>query len=71
MEAMHLALRNALILVDGGTEAAHRTFGCLYGIERYAIVPSDVSFISAVQKAVSAVLIFLFGLAVRNMLRMK
>jgi len=70
-EAVHLALRNALIFVDGGSEAAYRTLGCLYGIERYAVVPSDVSFASALQKAVSSVLIFLFGLAVRNMMRMK
>jgi len=63
-------------VLDGGGDAAHRTFGCLYGVERYgdnpiAIVPSSVSFASALQKAISAVLIFLFGLAVRNMLRMK
>ena len=75
-EAMHLALRNAFIFLDGGADAAHRTFGCLYGVERYgdnpvAIVPSNVSFASALQKAFSGVLIFLFGLGVRNMLRMK
>lgn len=75
-EALHLALRNAFIFLDGGGDALHRTFGCLYGLERYSdnlvpIVPSNVSFASALQKAVSGVLIFLFGLGVRNMLRMK
>ncbi len=75
-EAVHLAFRNAFIFLDGGTDAAHRTFGCLYGIERYgdnpiAIVPSSVTFASMLQKAFSGLLIFLFGLAVRNMLRMK
>jgi hypothetical protein len=70
-EAMQLALRNALVFVDSGSEAAYRTFGCLYGVERYAIVPSNVSAASALQKVVSGVLIFLFGLAVRNILRMK
>jgi uncharacterized protein YjbI with pentapeptide repeats len=75
-EALQLALRNAFVILDGGNDASHRTFGCLYGVERYgdnpiAIIPSNVSFTSALQKAVSAVLIFLFGLALRNMLRMK
>jgi hypothetical protein len=71
-EAMHLALRNGLVFVDFGPEAAYRTFGCLFGaVERYANVPSNVSIASAVQKLVSGVLIFLFGLAVRNMMRMK
>jgi hypothetical protein len=68
---MHLALLNALVFVDFGSEAAYRTFGCLYGVERYAIVPSNVSSASALQKLLSGVLIFLFGLAVRNMMRMK
>jgi hypothetical protein len=75
-EAMQLALRNAFVLLDGGPDASHRTFGCLYGVERYgdnpvAVVPANVSFASAVQKLFSALFIFLFGLAVRNMLRMK
>lgn len=75
-EAFHLAFRNAFIILDGGADAAHRTFGCLYGIERYgdnpvAIVPSNVTWASGLQKAFSAVLIFLFGLALRNMLKMK
>ena len=75
-ESLHLAFRNASIFLDGGSDAAHRTFGCLYGIERYgdnpvAVVPSSVTFASMLQKAFSGLLIFLFGLAVRNMLRMK
>jgi hypothetical protein len=70
-EAMHLAFRNALVFVDSGSEAAYRTYGCLYGVERVPIVPSNVSLASALQKVVSGVLIFLFGLAVRNTLRMK
>src|SRR5262249_579581 len=48
-EALHLALRNAFIFLDSGGDAVHRTFGCLYGLERYSdnlvpIVPSNVSF---------------------------
>jgi Pentapeptide repeats (9 copies) len=75
-EAMHLAFRNAFIFLEGGDDTAHRTYGCLYGLERFGdnvvpIVPSDVSFASAVQKAFSGIFIFLFGMGVRNMLRMK
>jgi uncharacterized protein YjbI with pentapeptide repeats len=75
-EALYLALRNSAVILDGGADATHRTFGCLYGVERYgddpvAIVPSNVAFASSLQKVLSALMIFLFGLAVRNMLRMK
>ena len=76
-EALHLAVRNAFVVLDGSGEAAHRTFGCLYGVELYggstpmAIVPSAVSTVSAAQKLFSALMIFLFGLALRNMLKMK
>ncbi len=76
-EAWHLAFRNAFIILDGSPEAAHRTYGCLYGVELYggsnplAVVPSAVSTVSAVQKLFSALMIFLFGLALRNMLKMK
>ncbi|MBI4724984.1 MAG: pentapeptide repeat-containing protein [Rhodomicrobium sp.] len=76
-EAWHLAFRNAFILLDGSSEAAHRTYGCLYGVELYggsnplAILPSAVSTASAIQKLFSALMIFLFGLALRNMLKVK
>jgi uncharacterized protein YjbI with pentapeptide repeats len=76
-EAWHLAFRNASIVLDTSSEAAHRTFGCLYGVELYggsnplAVVPRAVSTVSAAQKVFSALMIFLFGLALRNMLKMK
>jgi hypothetical protein len=76
-EALHLAFRNAFLVLDGGEEAAHRIYGCLYGLELYnqgdpvPIVPPGVSIASAAQKIFSAVMIFLFGLALRNMLKMK
>ncbi|MBT3070612.1 pentapeptide repeat-containing protein [Rhodomicrobium sp. Az07] len=76
-EALHLAFRNALIVLDGSSDAAHRTYGCLYGVELYggsnpvAVVPSAVSSMSAAQKLFSALMIFLFGLALRNMLKVK
>lgn len=57
-------------------DASHRSHGCLYDIERYgdnpvAYVPAAVSRIAAIQKTLSAVFIFLFGLALRNMLKLK
>ena len=76
-EAWHLAFRNAFIILDGSSEAAHRSFGCLYGVELYggsnplAVAPSAVSTASAIQKLFSGLTIFLFGLALRNMLKMK
>ena len=76
-EALHLAFRNAFVVLDGGSDASHRMYGCLYGLELYAgqnpvpIVPSAVSAASAIQKVLSGVLIFLFGLALRNMLKVK
>jgi hypothetical protein len=76
-EAWHLAFRNAFIVLDGSAETAHRSYGCLYGVELYgggnplAVVPGAVSTASAIQKLFSALMIFLFGLALRNMLKMK
>jgi hypothetical protein len=75
-EALQLALKNGLIVFDGGGDATHRIYGCLYGIERIAdkvvpIVPSAVSYASLLQKAFSGLAIFLVGLGLRNMLRMR
>ena len=77
-EALHLAFRNAFDRARRlGRGLAHRTYGCLYGVELYgggnplAVVPSAVSTVSAAQKLFSALMIFLFGLALRNMLKMK
>jgi hypothetical protein len=76
-EAVQLALRDGFLILYGDADTAHRTYGCLYGVELYgggtpvAIVPPDVAFWSAMHKLWSAVMIFLFGLALRNMLKMK
>ncbi len=76
-EAFQLALRDGFLILYGDADTAHRTYGCLYGIELYsastpvAIVPPRVGQWSAVHKLYSAVMIFLFGLALRNMLKMK
>ena len=60
-----------MILLDSSGDSAHRAFGCLYGVERYGGNPRSVGIASGIQKLVSAVFIFLFGLAVRHMLKVK
>jgi hypothetical protein len=42
-----------------------------YGGNPVAYVPRSVAIASGIQKLLSAVFIFLFGLAVRNMLKVK
>ncbi len=75
-EAIRLAFRNGSVVLDGGEDAMQRTYGCLYGIQRYngnpvPFVPGFVTDASGIQKVLSALYIFLFGLALRNMLKMK
>ena len=72
-EALQLALRTSFVFPDSGSDT--RSYGCLYGVLRsgssIAFIPPAVSVVASVQKIVSAVLLFLFGLALRNMLKMK
>ncbi len=77
-EALQLAAANGSVLGGlGGPESARRTYGCLFGFVSDAggnlapIVPAFVSTWSLIQKTLSLILIFLLGLAVRNMLKMK
>jgi uncharacterized protein YjbI with pentapeptide repeats len=75
-EAFQLSLRNALIFESARPEATKRTLGCLYGLEHagdqeYPKVWPRVSMASTLQSLASGVLIFLFLLAVRNLLRLK
>ncbi len=75
-EALHLAVHNASVILGAG-ESTHRSLGCLYGVELYnggdpvAVVPSAVATLSAAHKLISAIFIFLFLLALRNMLKLK
>ena len=75
-EAFSIAYHNALVVLDNNGDSAHRAFGCLYGVERYggnpvAFVPRGVAIASGAQKLLSAAFIFLFGLALRNLLKVK
>jgi hypothetical protein len=75
-EALSIAYHNAVIVLDNSGDSMHRAYGCLYGVERYggnpvAYVPRNVAIASGIQKMLSAIFIFLFGLALRNMLKVK
>jgi len=85
-EAVYLSFRNALVFDAGRGDTARRTYGCLYGFEPPAVpagappspnlltppvVPLSVAVASTVQTLLSGLLIFLFLLAVRNLLRLK
>lgn len=70
-EAFSVSYHNAIFILDSSGDQAHRAFGCLYGVERYgdnpiAFVPRNVSNASSIQKLLSAIFIFLFGIAVRT-----
>jgi uncharacterized protein YjbI with pentapeptide repeats len=74
-EALDLALRTGFVVLDPVADNARRSFGCLFGVERFGdtvapVVPSAVSYMMVAQKLFSALMIFLFALALRNMLKM-
>jgi hypothetical protein len=73
-EALYLSFRNAVLKLDWEDAAtARRVFGCLYGIEPGGnpIVPLSVSAVSLFQTMLSAGLIFMFLLALRNLLKVR
>lgn len=84
-EAFALSMKNAFVIVNWDrAEAARRTYGCLYGFvptvnaadtpataPRFPYVPGPVSLASLLQNIISAILIFLFLLALRNLLKLK
>jgi hypothetical protein len=76
-EALNLSASNALVVFNVGRgDVSRRTYGCLYGFEHGdpqapPIVPYSVAAASTLQTLLSAILIFLFLLAVRNLLRLK
>jgi hypothetical protein len=73
-EALYLSFRNALLKLDwDDTAAARRVFGCLYGLEPNGniVVPLSVSSASLFQCVLSAALIFVFLLALRNLLKVR
>ncbi len=76
-EALYLSIKNGFVFIDWDrSEAALRTFGCLYGLQEtktslVPTVPFWISVANIIQNILSAMLIFLFGLGLRNMLKLK
>lgn len=76
-EAWSLALKNGFVFIDWDrAEAARRTYGCLFGLtsdgsNTYPVVPRAVSIAGLIQNVLSAVLIFLLLLGIRNLLKLK
>jgi hypothetical protein len=74
-EALFLSLKNSLFFLGWESpEAARRVYGCLYGFDSAAggatvNVPLGVSTVAIVENMLGAVLLVLFLLAVRNLLR--
>ncbi|MGO9546563.1 MAG: pentapeptide repeat-containing protein [Rhodomicrobium sp.] len=73
-EALYFSFRSAFLKLDWSDAAGtRRVFGCLYGVEANgsAIVPLSVSAVALFQAAVSAGLLFMFLLALRNLLKVR
>ena len=75
-QSFTLAFRNAFVIDRPDAEVARRVYGCLYGLQnigtaKLPIIPLSVTLISALQSIVSAIFLFLLGLGLRNMFRMK
>jgi len=68
--ALQYALNRALIVGGDSSEADKRALKCLYGSDADgSIIPTAVFFAGKAQTLTSAVLIFLFLLAIRNQFR--
>ena len=76
-ESWSLALKNGFVFIDWDrSEAARRTYGCLFGLtsdgsNTYPVVLRAVSIAGLIQNVLSAVLIFLLLLGIRNLLKLK
>lgn len=75
-EAIKFSLKNSVLFNVAETGATRRTLGCLYGLETSdqtsdPTVPLSVSMVSGIQTVLSGLCIFLFLLAIRNLLRLK
>jgi uncharacterized protein YjbI with pentapeptide repeats len=75
-QALALSFRNALVINRMEPAASRQMYGCLYGFRsagglQQPDIPPSVTFLSALQAFLSAILLFLAGLGVRNMFRIK
>ena len=74
VQALYLSVKNALVLFGGTRDArVNQAYLCLYnGTVEQPHIPSSVTFMETlVQIPVSATLIFLFVLAVKNRFKIK
>lgn len=72
-EAFYLSLKNALVMPQWENDhIAQRVYGCLYGVrDGGPVTPLASSLASLSQMVMSVALIFLFVLALRNLLKVK
>jgi uncharacterized protein YjbI with pentapeptide repeats len=73
-EAFYLSFRSALLKLDwADTAGTRRVFGCLYGVETNGtpIMPLSVSAAALAQATLSVVLLFVFLMALRNLLKVR
>lgn len=76
VEAFSLSVKNAFVFVSSERSVTYRrSYGCLYGFNdienRFPKVPALISFVILLQNVLSAILIFLFLVAMRNLLKLK
>ncbi|MFY9641039.1 MAG: hypothetical protein WCD20_10825 [Rhodomicrobium sp.] len=74
MQALYLSVKNALVLFGGTRDArVNQAYLCLYGgTPEQPHIPASVTFVETLlQIPVSATLIFLFLLAVKNRFKIK
>ncbi len=71
LEALYLSAKNAVVAAGWDSpETARRVYGCLYGLEEGTpVIPIAVSAVALVQQILSATLIFLFLLALKNTMK--
>lgn len=75
-QALALSIRNAIVLDRSDPATSRRMFGCLYGMtgtetSALPVIPPSVTLLSGLQSIISGALLFLVGLGVRNMFRLK
>ena len=74
LQALYLSIKNGLVLFGGTRDARiNQAYLCLYGGDaNQAAIPLSVTYVETlVQTPISAVLLFLFLLAVRNQFKIK
>jgi len=74
LQALYLSIKNGLVLFGGTRDARiNQAYLCLYGGDaNQAAIPLSVTYVETLaQTPISAVLLFLFLLAVRNQFKIK